>query len=92
MNEELTALIEKWKLTEAIKGGTNQDNDIWWGELCFELTPLLVAEVEAQAERIKMLEAENADLLLVARESARSLDHGGFARVTLHRLYPKENR
>ena len=55
MTDELSAKIEEWKRINAIEGGKNQDNDIRWGELCFQLTPALIAEVERLTARVDEL-------------------------------------
>lgn len=56
MDNELFEKIAEFKRLETIPGGTNQDVDIRWGQLCHELTPLLVTERDAQAARIAELE------------------------------------
>jgi hypothetical protein len=40
----LTDLITEFKALDTKQGGTNQDDDIRWGQLCHELTPLLIDE------------------------------------------------
>ena len=50
--DELEILIAEFDQVDAIEGGTDQDDDIRWGELCHQLTPMLIKALrEARKER-----------------------------------------
>lgn len=48
--DELDTLIAEFEALDTKQGGTNQDEDIRWGELCHRLTPMLVKTLKEAQE------------------------------------------
>jgi hypothetical protein len=81
---EIEKLIERYNYISMTTPGQNQDDDMEWGSLCCQLTPLLLekcsaqaATIAAQAERIRQLEAALTDAVGIAhtgRLVSRSCD------------------